>query len=183
MLSHALYTYCDNAPVQKKDEDGCSPSFAAAAVIKSLFITYAIYRYYKTATKADRVNKIARRKVITSKQVFKAAFSPVPNETLNIIRKRAESFWTYNGKLLFAYTDAPNYYVTYRLSSGGSIIREDRAYVKYRLTVEGNPLYETLAFAADVLNSKVDGFDPLPPWVQVGLTCISFRVGWYFKLV
>ena len=71
---------------------------------------------------------------------------------------------------MFAYTDAPNYYVTYRLSSGGSIIREDQAYVKYRLTVEGNPLYETLAFAADVLNSKVDGFDPLPPWVQVGLT-------------
>ena len=72
---------------------------------------------------------------------------------------------------MFAYTDAPNYYVTYRLSSGGSIIKEDLAYIKYnRLTVEGNPLYETLAFAVDVLNSKVDGFDPLPPWVQVGLT-------------
>lgn len=146
-----MFVYCDGTPVVKSDANGqcayCAVLVGFALLVVAVVIT-AAKRISEATKAAEKVNETAGKKVITQKQILKAAFNPIPEKIMSEISYRAEG-WYYREKILFSYTEQPNQYVIYDLTPKGSIVRWDHSYEEYSLNREA-PLYQFLDFVVEV---------------------------------
>ena len=146
-----MFVYCDGTPVVKSDANGqcayCAVLVGFAPLVVAVVIT-AAKRISEATKAAEKVNETAGKKVITQKQILKAAFNPIPEKIMSEISYRAEG-WYYREKILFSYTEQPNQYVIYDLTPRGSIVRWDHSYEEYSLNREA-PLYQFLDFVVEV---------------------------------
>ena len=148
-----MFMYCDDSPVIKSDANGHQAENSLSNLLQ-IFVAIIIVagtRIAEAAKAAAKVNEAAGRKVITSEQILKAAFNPIPEKIMSEIRYRAEG-WYFKEKILFSYTEQPNQYVIYDLTPGKSIVRWDHTYEEYSLD-RSAPLYQALDFFADVLET------------------------------
>jgi len=160
LLSHNVFAYCCDAPIDNADKAGKS---AAAAIWIGVcgmhLLTGLVTARIGAANKAAKqVDDAANKSVISKEQIMKAAFRPIPSDTLNEILHREQGIAGGWSKTLFSYTQGDNHYVSYSLSSRGSVIRTDYCYSGYSLDRDALPLYSFLDFLVELTADPMFSF-------------------------